>query len=588
MKGGVDAAKTIEEGAPANSGASASASSISVLETLELLESEHKQFAEGVCAGLYVFWLGSGISRERFPTVLDLVEKVLEFIRSKADMGNAACPYRCAMNEALELASASADEITKIDFDASVSDWPILGDLKKRLEDKYETLLGIEVGSEPSDILVWDGIDVAQTYADPNVEPDVTHLCIAALVLEGLATELATANWDGLVEKAVEQLAGNPDALAVCVRSEDLQKIGTRPSLIKFHGCAVRALSDPDQYRALIIGRGAQIADWDNKPETKGINTTLVASIIKHPSLVMGLSIQDFNIKHLFGEAKGKLGWEWPGDRPSYVFSEDKVTPGQKDLLQIAYKTYDENKEAIRKAALVRAYPKQLLLALVLYALTDKLQKMARAKPGLKPALLATWINEGLVALRNFIASQQTGPHLEFAQKFLTELARIRRVTTMGEIHSASSTYTPISSGPVSDANPTPELLTSGLPEAAFAGGIIGKGISDGAWSVEPCAPGANDGALGVIGTDDRKVPLYLANTTVAENALFESGALAPSEDAILLRGLPPYPRYQRSPTRAQVRRGKPGLIEITIAELVTDAKNADDLYDRFRKEAVL
>lgn len=43
------------------------------------------------------------------------------------------------------------------------------------------------------------------------------------LVLEGSASSIATANWDGLVEKAVAELTGIPK-LVVCVRAEDLRQ----------------------------------------------------------------------------------------------------------------------------------------------------------------------------------------------------------------------------------------------------------------------------------------------------------------------------------------------------------------------------
>lgn len=585
MKVGVGTAKRTDVSTAETAAAEPSAFEISVRETLALLDNEQQSFAEGVCSGLYAFWLGSGISRERFPMVPDLIVKVLEFMRDRADIANADCPYHCALLEALDLASVTDTERKNIDFDEQVSNWDIVGSLKDRLSEKYETLLGIEIGSEPSDILVWEGIDVADTYADPSVEPDVTHYCIATLILEGLAKELATANWDGLVEKAVEQLAGNSDVVAVCVQSEDIQSIGQRPSLIKFHGCAVRAKSDPDKYRSMIVGRGAQIADWDNKVETKGIQSTLVTSIIKNPSLVMGLSIQDFNIQHLFGEAKGKLDWPWPGDRPSYVFSEDKVTPGQKNLLEIVYKTYDTDKEAIKKSALVRAFPKQLLVALVLYTLTDKLQKISRIKSDLKPDLLGAWIGEGLLDLRDCVGSLEVLPSIDFIKSLLSEITRIHRTSVLGEIETNGSRYTPIWPGTVSETNPPPALLNSGLPEAAVVGGIIGKGVSGDAWTIEKSS---HEGAVGLVCTEHRKVPIYLANTTKAENELLQSGILKTTDNAILVRGFKPYARRQRSSSKPLRKKGKPGLIEIDILDLVAISADSDDLFSGFQREGIL
>ena len=55
------------------------AGTISILETLNLLDGSFNSFAKGVAEGKYAFWLGSGISRERFPMLPDLIEKVLEW-----------------------------------------------------------------------------------------------------------------------------------------------------------------------------------------------------------------------------------------------------------------------------------------------------------------------------------------------------------------------------------------------------------------------------------------------------------------------------------------------------------------------------
>jgi hypothetical protein len=56
--------------------------------------------------------------------------------------------------------------------------------------------------------VLWNGVNITATFADQALEPDVEHICIAILILEGVASEIASANWDGLVEKAVERLTG--------------------------------------------------------------------------------------------------------------------------------------------------------------------------------------------------------------------------------------------------------------------------------------------------------------------------------------------------------------------------------------------
>ena len=99
------------------------------------------------------------------------------------------------------------------------------------------------------------------TYANPSTTPDAEHLCIALLVAEGVASDIASANWDGLLEKAVSEL-GNGAALTVIVRPEDTRGAQARSRLYKFHGCAVRARDDAPNYRNKLVARHQQINRW--------------------------------------------------------------------------------------------------------------------------------------------------------------------------------------------------------------------------------------------------------------------------------------------------------------------------------------
>src|SRR3546814_13705959 len=69
-------------------------------------------------------------------------------------------------------------------------------------------MLGVPVDGEEADYLLWDVLDAANVYANPAIEPDAEHLCLAVLAIEGEASALPTANWDNLIERAVERLAG--------------------------------------------------------------------------------------------------------------------------------------------------------------------------------------------------------------------------------------------------------------------------------------------------------------------------------------------------------------------------------------------
>jgi hypothetical protein len=110
--------------------------------------------------------------------------------------------------------------------------------------------------------LLWEAVDVVRAYADPTKTPDVEHLCVAVLALEGVVSDIASPNWDGLVERAVAELGGPAPVLRVCVLPEETRALKLRATLYKFHGCAVKAGADEAQYRGVLVGRQSQIHEW--------------------------------------------------------------------------------------------------------------------------------------------------------------------------------------------------------------------------------------------------------------------------------------------------------------------------------------
>jgi hypothetical protein len=56
------------------------AATISIADTLKLLDEDFKELAVGVAKGEYALWLGSGISRERVPGLRIVVRRLLRAI----------------------------------------------------------------------------------------------------------------------------------------------------------------------------------------------------------------------------------------------------------------------------------------------------------------------------------------------------------------------------------------------------------------------------------------------------------------------------------------------------------------------------
>src|SRR3546814_6465844 len=95
------------------------AATITVRATLALLDGPKREIAEGVANDEYVFWLGSGISRERLPDLRDVAKRVLVTLQARIDQSDPACRFKQALEGVVTLANPSPDEWGRIAFDRS-------------------------------------------------------------------------------------------------------------------------------------------------------------------------------------------------------------------------------------------------------------------------------------------------------------------------------------------------------------------------------------------------------------------------------------------------------------------------------------
>ena len=333
------------------------ASRISVEATLELLDGSFSEMAKGVSQDVYALWLGSGISFGRVPGLQNVVKNVLHFLQERVTIGNPDCRFRIALNTIIGLANLSVEETTRTNIEQSVENWPDLQVISQRLVNNYARMLDVPVDNEEPDFLLWAAVNVPVVYADPSITPDAEHLSIALLAVEGVASQIATANWDGLVEKAVSEL-GNGASLTVVVRPEDSRGAQQRTHLYKFHGCAVKAGNDAANYRSRLIARQSQINGWSSAPENTLIVNQLVLLATTKRTLMIGLSAQDSNIQGVFAKAQATMTWPWPSTDLAYVFSANSLASDHQGLLQNVYReSYSAvNRNAINEEALLRAW----------------------------------------------------------------------------------------------------------------------------------------------------------------------------------------------------------------------------------------
>jgi hypothetical protein len=303
-----------------------------VKETLDLLDGTFLGVSQGVVKGQYALWLGSGISRDRVVGLDGVLAKLIEFLRGNAK-ADPDCVYRKALERVLDMAAPSAEEKAAIDISQPAIDWPCLPSLLRRLWKQYADVLSVEVGTEKLDYLLWVGLDFADTFAKQDA--DAEHLAIGMLALEGVVTELATANWDGLLEAAMRELGYSETFYRITVTGEDLRGPAAAAVLYKFHGCALRAIAQEDVYRPLLVARAAQITGWMSNGTFRIVRDQLQALAQRSRTLMIGMSAQDKNIQNLFGKVGALKGWKWTDQPTPIVFSAQELGAYQKDVLNM-------------------------------------------------------------------------------------------------------------------------------------------------------------------------------------------------------------------------------------------------------------
>lgn len=564
-----------------------SASTITVPQVLALLDGPLADVAAAIAAGEYALWLGSGISRDRVADVPTLVRQVLAHL--SLHVGPTAPEYEAALTEAIGLAGLTPGQRAAIDITQPLAAWPHLDILVQRLGEKYSLLFDIRVTGKAPDYLLWDAGAVTNTFGSQR-DPDVEHLCVAILAIEGVAPQIPSANWDGLIEAAFAELGADASVVGVCVRGADLRSSRSRARLIKFHGCAVLAASDPTAYRELLIVSQSQIANWPSSPTCAAIRAELEQLATTTKTLMIGLSAQDSNIQSIFGSARNRMQWTWPCAPPAHVFAKDQLGALQKSILKCAYGAgYDRDPIGAEAKAIIPAFAKPLLMSLVLHVLCAKAQTYA--------SLLLNKFNQaerdevalGIKALRD-AAANGCDPTQTSAVRLLA--ASVTRTLTMlqeGKVP-GDAAYRPLSALPIPSIASDPSRSTSGLQEAATALGLLGDGSAKGAWTMTLGDPSqANDGAVLVGSTGGRQSRVFFVANGTAEIALFRAGTVdEKSSDTVVVHSSVRAGRSPRSPKAAPGRTGRRKLRHVEMPTLVGGATTLDMLRMHFRQDACL
>lgn len=564
------------------------ADTITVSEVLELLDGQFAELASSVSDGGYALWLGSGISRGRVIGLDGVIAKLLEYLRGRVTPA-ADCRFRTVLSEILDIAKLPDGDRATIDFAVPVKDWPVFRVLIDALWNSYAEVLSVDVPGEGPDFLLWDALDFPNTFAAQD--PDVEHLAVAILILEGVTDKVATPNWDGLIEGALEEFGVDKDRLAITVTGEDLRnQAGALATLYKFHGCALRAIENEADYRPLLVARSVQIGGWMRNGTFKVVRDQLTAVAQVNRTLMIGLSAQDKNIQDIFTSIGAQSGWEWGQPPSAVVFSGTKLSQNQKDILELTYtKAWTGSKADICDASLIPAYGKSLLPALVLSVLTRKLIALAAlAHAPHFSAVDRDHLSDGLLNLRNRIAKAGSGDLLRLMRTIGAVVARVRAQIQNGESPAGVLPYFPISRGPAAQLAHDPGIRSTGQREAAAALGVIGSVVQSGDWLAAIDDPLAQtSGAVRISAGPASAKVFFAANDHIIGELLKAGGFAEDDRDAVVVCAGEATPRQPRSPSATYRGLFSQARI-ISFGPMMANAANADDLVDGFRKEVGL
>jgi len=564
------------------------AASMTLEQALDLLEGSFNEFATAVTQDRYAFWLGSGISRERVPPLRGVAIKVIAYLQSRISPHDPNCRFRAALDEVLRLIGFSDDDRRRNDIRQPIASWPERDNIADRLTLQYSRMLDVPVLGEGPDFLLWEAVDVVRTYADPTLEPDSEHLCLAGLIAEGVASTIVSANWDGLIEKALLQLTGTAASMNVCVRPEETRRLPSRSILYKPHGCAVLAGENAGLYRAMLVARKSQIDRF-----ITDIGNPIVQRLIdiatSKQSLIVGLSVQDGNLQGIFATAQQRMQWPFPSQPPAIIIAGGEIGPDQESLLQNVYLAQYSaiTRHAIQQSAIFTAYAKLFFLSLFIYVLSAKLSALMEIAVDAWPSASRDQLRIGIRTLRTKLAQLGlTGDSRNLTSMVLCYCARTLCLFRDGsEPKAGSPRYRAITNTPAHQLMLDPMLPATGLPGLGLALSLLGLGESLGHWDIQ--GPDMTDSRPGVlrITANGSTAQIFLASDAEAVSNLIGEGLLDSADPAILIHSRRVEPPMARSPKGVYGRSGDPQMREISLGSLLGASADVDELLERFREE---
>jgi hypothetical protein len=577
------------------------ATNATVLDVLARLDGDFAPMAAAFGNAAFALWIGSGISFGRAPDLGAIAARALEYLRVKTVDPHTRPTFEPALRAAI--AESQTDiALAEPHFTTPFAEWPegVRKPIINGLWNRYSQLLNIRIPNTEEDFILWEAVDVRAAFSNPP-PPGCAHISIAILVLEGVLREIASANWDGFIEAAVETLAGGlAGNLQVVVDPAHLRDMPGKARLIKFHGCIVHATQNENLYRKFLVGSTTQINAWPHHQFYNAIRTEVVSLATNHRALMTGLSLQDGNLQAAFNVARQANPWPWPCVPQAHVFCEGEIGPGQRLMLQTVYSgSYNNAIAEIEDSALIVAWGEQVLLALVLKILADKFAALIGvALEGHELAHDRAVLVASLARLRDAVAAQATGDRTAFIGRAISIWSRMLSLFRTGNLPTTAETYEVLTGGPVGSIGQDQNARAACLGELGVALSRFQQGVEGGHWTF---APPVNDdlqsGAVAGIATWDGASPrpIFFARSAGVAIALEKGGAFA-NDNAIVIHADEAWHAMQeanvggspRNVSRSPGRNGNIGTHHVSLARMITSETTAADVTTRFVQELSL
>lgn len=347
-------------------------SSATLHDTIQFIKTKRPRFLQAFNDGRYSLWIGSGISRERFPSLPDLMAELVRHLYNRGDRSAARCPYLDALREVLEIGDYMLDDL---DIETGPDNWP-LATIGQAIARRYSQALDVPIrlaGTEVS--IVWDILELPKLYSKPDIPPDAEHYLLALLMHEGVISEIVTTNWDPLIEKAIAELSIDPACdFSAAAHPNDLHDLGDK-YLLKIHGCAQRAISDRSVYGPCFIATYTQINRWGSPTnhQTTPLREKTNDILRRRLALFIGLSGQDSSLLDVAQAATIGRTHSYPPVPPKVLFGTQAITSSQRTLLRAVYNNSGVT-QFVESDACMPQCAKPLLGSLYLTALAAKAQ----------------------------------------------------------------------------------------------------------------------------------------------------------------------------------------------------------------------